>query len=51
MVIFFAKLICSVKMICTGNRISAMSVRMLKTPILSQKDDFKVVSNFRNECT
>jgi hypothetical protein len=41
MVIFFAKLICSVKMICTGNSISAMSVIMLKTPILSQKEDFK----------
>lgn len=39
-VIFFAKLICSVKMTCTGNNMRARSVRMLRTPILSQKEDF-----------
>jgi hypothetical protein len=37
-VIFFPKLICRVIMTCTGNNMSARSVSILNTPILSQKE-------------
>ena len=47
MVIFLLKLIWSVKTTCRGNSISARSVRMLKTPMLSQNEDLRKLAMLR----
>lgn len=45
--IFLPKLICKVTITCTGKSMSARSVRILKTPMLSQKDVLRTVSIVR----